>query len=702
MDKLHISSIEIKNFMSYGNYVSKLDLDALGPALIIGDNGAGKSSLINAVLWCLTGRLPHIPNPGDKVVNWYTGSDCFVSIQTKDGWTIKRTRLLDNHDDLIVHNNNHDETRSTNKNAQELINNHFGLDFDIFTNSVFCGQTDRPLMEMADQKRRAVVERMLGLDKFDELSNAAKEKLEKSVNKYKINKEKRAVLSQNLQSILAQIDDNEDRRKGHEIDRQTKIGRLSSDLDQFLSNLDDLETFKEDKIKKQWEIIGQINIKIDKIDQTIESINTKISHNNKMLEHLIQSKSEIQDQIRHDINIDDIQRQYDLCVAQESKLNLLLEKKTEFDNKLTSFRSVLSDAQRRHELWVSKNGAICPECEQEIKSSHVEKNCERINKEIHKAQNDVDRATAKLSQISDVINSIEIKWPDMNIDEAKRLVKASEHAQERLKTIQIEISQIESDNKGLTDDQQRLADLRKQLLIKLPDTPDISLDELAKQSIKRSEIQSNINMIRQEIDHIKNEINPYEITISTLKDNIKFTENEIEEIDNTINNLQVLNTHIDYVHRAYRDRNKIRSYLLGELVPFLNERISYYLKEFDLKMNIEFTSSLGIKSSLWDYALCSGGQKKRIDLSIMFAIHDLHILLHGQRCNLLILDEVDGRLDAEGINKFVEIINNDFTGDPPRPETVLVISHKLEMANAFPTKIKISLKDGFSYIEHSG
>jgi DNA repair exonuclease SbcCD ATPase subunit len=118
---------------------------------------------------------------------------------------------------------------------------------------------------------------------------------------------------------------------------------------------------------------------------------------------------------------------------------------------------------------------------------------------------------------------------------------------------------------------------------------------------------------------------------------------------------------------------------------------------------MEFTPTLAVLPSKWDYHLCSGGERKRIDMAIMFALYDLYIHMYGQQCNIMVLDEVDGRLDADGIQAFINIIYNDFSGSNadsrPKPGSILIISHRSEMLDAFPSKILVKKSQGFSFIE---
>lgn len=187
-NRLRIKKIEWANFLSYGDYVTSIDLDAGGPILIVGQNrtgqdksnGAGKSTISTAICWCLFGRVPRKAAPGDKVINWFTKGECWVKITTTDGWTITRTRKVNGHDDLLLHKDGVDVTLSTNINAQKFLKKTFNLDYDIFVSSVFCGQFQKSFLGMSDQSRKATLERLLGLNKLNILGDVAKEKREQA------------------------------------------------------------------------------------------------------------------------------------------------------------------------------------------------------------------------------------------------------------------------------------------------------------------------------------------------------------------------------------------------------------------------------------------------------------------------------------------------------------------------------------------
>ena len=135
---------------------------------------------------------------------------------------------------------------------------------------------------------------------------------------------------------------------------------------------------------------------------------------------------------------------------------------------------------------------------------------------------------------------------------------------------------------------------------------------------------------------------------------------------------------------------------ISSWVPYLNNQIAYYLEIFECKFSFKFNSFLQIESDR-SYDVClSGGERKRTDLAIMFAIHDLHENIYSQQCNLLVFDEYDRSLDKSGINAFVNLLFSNFTN---KGLTILVISHSDQMRDMFPTKIIVNKDAGYSQIE---
>lgn len=144
----------------------------------------------------------------------------------------------------------------------------------------------------------------------------------------------------------------------------------------------------------------------------------------------------------------------------------------------------------------------------------------------------------------------------------------------------------------------------------------------------------------------------------------------------------------------------IKSRIIEQYLPVINTTVNQYLTQLDffVDFNIDSSFTETIKSrhrDIFSYENFSAGQKRRIDLALLFTWRAVSKLKNSADCNILILDEVlDGSLDADGLEEFVSLLTifssscNSF-----------VISHRGDvLADKFPNVIEFSLAGNFTEI----
>jgi DNA repair exonuclease SbcCD ATPase subunit len=634
MTELLVKSLRFRNFLSYGDYVTQIEeLDELGPALIIGEiaddadeeqrtrsNGAGKSNVVEAIIWCLFGRTNFKDRPADRVINWYTGQDCYVEIELCDGTTIRRTRNMGGkHSDLLVRRpDGKDISSGTNPKAQEQLQKDYDLDFDIFTSSVFFGQFGKPFLELSDPKRRKALENLLHLSHIGVRAEVAKGKYGATETEQDKLRTKIGSLETESDRTTKQIERNRDSESNFEVKREERVRKVKAEIDSI-----------EERYAKRAQRISE---KITEIDQEIAEI--------------------------PDIDVAALKKRWDMIAKVKAALD---EKKQAKRKKEVAERVAETDIVRigkEIKKWEDKAGEICPECKQEVMRSHVMNMTDPQATELEAAQQKFAETKSAIKKLDALIEGAEKKieeaTPDQTVKDAQRVM----------------------------DGKKRLAKEKK---------------ELEQESGKLiGERDKQIEAKKKDVEEVRNEQNPYGAIIQGLQDDLKKIASEVEGFRKQISQIDTLLKHMQYVRSAYHDKKKIKAFLLSDRIPFLNERIAYYFDAFGLDFELEFDSYLQKKLSNWDYEFKSGGERKRIDLSVMFALHDLHEAIYGSQCNLLVFDEVDGRLDESGVYSFLNVLFSNFVKEQ-RP--ILVVSHKDEMRDAFPTKICVSKRGRFSYIE---
>jgi exonuclease SbcC len=177
--------LTLKNFLLFESV--ELDFTKIRKALILGirdrnsslSNGSGKSNLLRAIPWCVWGYNPEAKTV-DQNVRWGADS-CLVKFEFEHNGhqaSITRTRSLKSNsstldfiiDDVVSNGSSIDDTN------QKIIN-FLNLDYNAYINSVYINQND--LFSLANSKdkneSRELLERLLGLNEYDEYFETAKE-----------------------------------------------------------------------------------------------------------------------------------------------------------------------------------------------------------------------------------------------------------------------------------------------------------------------------------------------------------------------------------------------------------------------------------------------------------------------------------------------------------------------------------------------
>lgn len=783
MPQLKIKELTLKNFRSFGEIETRVNLYNLGPLLIVGcidddsshSNGSGKSSMAEAITWCLFGRLSRKDRPADNMINWFTKKNCEVSILTEDGYKITRTRGT--HNDLLIQEpNGNDVSDAITKNAQKHLNQLFNLDYGIFATSVFFGQYNDSFLESPETKRRKTLERLLGLLKFDYYAVVAKEEvatfeLEQAKYTGSISHVEREIIR-----ISQQIEKHNDDLAQFETQRQERVketqsrlsdvdGRCSLRVKEFTeklkqaqSELTAIKLFDIDQLRKKWkeyeeklQIVASSTEKIDeqkalvsKLEterQTLADIKTTdYNKNTSILKAKLKTALEEYNQTP-DGNEEQIKQAWEIY---NQELESLVEPRT---TTITLEKDIIKLATERDliiteiEQLKEQAGSICSTCKQKVGKDHVHTLSDPLKEKLTKLDNEIAKSEELLKRANVAIQKKaeknEAQKPAITIQEARltdknkqakyieaesirtmltetqnriKIAKESEkQISERIATIRAEVSyrldeikeaeaQNEKNIKNMEANKPSTTVNEAQLIKSQYDSKQreiISIEIAIKESHEHKEKEKDD--IRGMVTQIQKETNPYNIIIDDLKTELAILKQNRINLDEKINQYNEVIKHLEYIRLTYADKKRLKAHVLSKYIPYFNERISYYLDAFDCSQyKLEFNSFLQAKTDKWPYDYWSGGECKRIDLAIMFAMYDLHTTIHGQICNVLVFDEVDSRLDRHGVQLFANLIFKDFATEN---RTILVISHKDELRDLFPTKMLIKKTGDLSTIE---
>ena len=172
-----------KNFLSYGNYFTQISLDKSEMTLICGENGAGKTTFLDALTFCLFGKpFRNINIP--QLANSINGKDCLVECEFRIGSNRYLVRRGLNPKIFEIHRNDVlMDQDSKSKDYQRMFEEQIlKMSYKAFCQVVILGSTNYiPFMRLPAADRRAIVESLLDISVFSAMNMVLKDRI--SLNK---------------------------------------------------------------------------------------------------------------------------------------------------------------------------------------------------------------------------------------------------------------------------------------------------------------------------------------------------------------------------------------------------------------------------------------------------------------------------------------------------------------------------------------
>ena len=174
--------IRWKNFLSTGNVFSEIDLTSQRTNLIVGSNGAGKSTILDALTFSLFGK-PFRKISKSMLVNSINEKDCVAEITFTIGKNdyrvvrgIKPTKL-----EIYCNGVLWDKESSVNEQQKNFENSVLKMNFKSFTQIVVLGSsTFVPFMKLSIPQRREIIEDILDIQVFSTMNVLLKDRVKEN------------------------------------------------------------------------------------------------------------------------------------------------------------------------------------------------------------------------------------------------------------------------------------------------------------------------------------------------------------------------------------------------------------------------------------------------------------------------------------------------------------------------------------------
>ncbi len=172
-------TISWKNFLSTGNQPTKVLLDNASTSLIIGTNGAGKSTILDALTFSLYGKSFRKINKG-QLINTTNEKNCFVEIEfvvNNVEWKVERG-IKPNIFKIYRDGKELDQNASAIDQQKWLEQNVLKMNYKSFTQIVILGSSSFvPFMQLPTNSRREVVEDLLDIKIFSSMNEIVKSRM---------------------------------------------------------------------------------------------------------------------------------------------------------------------------------------------------------------------------------------------------------------------------------------------------------------------------------------------------------------------------------------------------------------------------------------------------------------------------------------------------------------------------------------------
>ena len=170
--------IKWKNFLSTGNYFTELQFDKSPNTLIVGSNGAGKSTMLDALCFALFGKPFRSVNK-PQLLNSINGKDCVVEVEFDTGNKhYKIVRGIKPNIFEIWQDGEMINQEAAVKDYQEHLEKFIlKLNYKSFTQIVILGSASfTPFMQLSPGDRRTIIEDLLDIQIFSAMNSVLKDK----------------------------------------------------------------------------------------------------------------------------------------------------------------------------------------------------------------------------------------------------------------------------------------------------------------------------------------------------------------------------------------------------------------------------------------------------------------------------------------------------------------------------------------------
>jgi len=690
---MKIEKIILKNFQSFKE--SDAELSGMNVISIVGkykgeerrSNGSGKSTVLDAISYSLYGKSR--TKREDDLIRENQDNmevEVFIELNKNEKMRIVRGKSK-NKGYLNLFINDIDKT-SGKIETQKIIEDKIGMDFDLFTATVFFQQHESDQFSgSTPTERKNYLKKLLNLSIYDKA--------------YRKNSEEMKKIDEEMSKIKGTIDYLKDQVEKINIeDISNQLLVLKKEYDESIGFIKKLNIKKEkiqkenqervqvyEKYKETKESVEEIIDEIEDIDNDIDSYDSSLKESEgalKIIKISLATYSEIDENQLEKIKLSGEENKIKI-----GKLESCIDNNKKEINKLNKQKEDIA------------NEAICSRCNTKLSFEKKKEFSDEKDKEISKLILENDKALVEIKSIEKVLECDREKYKKLkNQLNQKASLKIEEKSkQTEIKSVKENIKQLKTSLEKYIDKLSKSEEKLKQLETKLKDFGENNNYEKTINDLKRQieDNENDKNLLLGKIKEHESLINNYE----SQKKSYKNKKSKYKKLKWEYNCLNILKNAFG--------KNGVSSDVIKESLEEISREANLILKEINngeykivfetIKENKDksVSDSLDIyvenNRALRLYESYSGGQKSIINFSIRMALSKILSKLNNVAFGMVCLDEVFGQLDNFNKDKMIDVINY----LKPTFFQILVISHS-DLKESFENNLVIEFnkKNGIS------
>lgn len=705
-----LKELTLNNFLSHRD--TRLEISPNGKLLIDGRSGAGKSSLIDALVWVLYGRgrvdsrsLIHKGEKSAKVI-------LIISDGTLD-YRIERSINSQGKHDLKISEKdgsakNHRGEEifipikvSGLKNLQDHLEKQIlRSSYLLFVNSVAHLQENvESFVKQTASKRKDILLEIIGSEDYDKYYEKTRKMID---SEERSNSE----LEGSMNILASSIRESEEKTKNIPSIKKT-IDRIEKEIESIAKESEQLEASKSESVK--------IRTLIDSIDKNIINIEKDIFVKNNAIMEAKKRVNELNDSTATQGEIEkDLMEQ---SVVQKSldEMDKLRMSAAEWDRKMLdlsglrpidlNYEKVISELNSQIIKIMSEKINKCPELDKEcpIVGSEKQKRIDELSSRLNTSRVSYEAYKIALKEYYDKVSELGDRPDTYNLNEKYQLENQKMAGlRDNIERIRGIMAKREQDLAVIISSismmQGEVDNMKADILAKTLERNEHKkrLDSLSSMIAEMDKIKFKADLLKHELDQAKIELAVANNAMNLMKDNIK----TLETMKASTEKKRAFIESLKLLKDAFSPTG-IKAMVIDYIIPKLEDKINDILSrlsEFRVRLDTQkngvtgtvieglFISIFNELGEEMDFDNYSGGEKLKITVAISEALAEV------QNIGFRILDEAFMALDSESIEKFAEVI----LALQNRFNQMVCISHLRDIKDMFNERIEIIKVNGIS------